>query len=210
MRRHKEPEVRKSELLDAAQKLFVEKGYAKTTVTDILNVHGLSKGVFYYYFKSKEEVMDAIIQRMVDDMVDHAEKVAADPSMTPPQKIFAILTEKGQSEEMIKDKENMTRQFHEVRNAEMHQKCLALSIKRLAPVMAQVFREDDGQTAISTDYLLESFTLFLTAGQVIFDEGIFQWSEEERTRYAAALLEMMEKTLGVPAGYFDELKKKFA
>lgn len=210
MRRHKEPEVRKSELLDAAQKLFVEKGYAKTTVTDILNVHGLSKGVFYYYFKSKEEVMDAIIQRMVDDMVDHAEKVAADPGMTPPQKIFAILTEKGQSEEMIKDKENMTRQFHEVRNAEMHQKCLALSIKRLAPVMAQVFREDDGQTAISTDYLLESFTLFLTAGQVIFDEGIFQWSEEERTRYAAALLEMMEKTLGVPAGYFDELKKKFA
>ncbi|WP_233457025.1 TetR/AcrR family transcriptional regulator [Blautia producta] len=70
MRRHKEPEVRKGELLDAAQKLFVEKGYAKTTVTDILNVHGLSKGVFYYYFKSKEEVMDAIIQRMVDDMVD--------------------------------------------------------------------------------------------------------------------------------------------
>lgn len=209
MRRHKEPEVRKSELLDAAQKLFIEKGYAKTTVTDILNVHGLSKGVFYYYFKSKEEVMDAIIQRMVDDMVDHAKKVAADPGMTPPQKIFAILTGRGQSEEMIKDKENMARQFHEVQNAEMHQKCLALSIKRLAPVMARVFREDDGQTTCSTDYLLESFTLFLTAGQVIFDEGIFQWSEEERIRYAAALLEMMEKTLGVPAGYFDELKKKF-
>ena len=52
MRRPKEPEVRKNELLDAAQKLFVEKGYAKTTVTDILNVYGLSKGVFYYYFKS--------------------------------------------------------------------------------------------------------------------------------------------------------------
>lgn len=210
MRRHKEPEVRKSELLDAAQTLFVEKGYAKTTVTDILNVHGLSKGVFYYYFKSKEEVMDAIIKRMVDDMVDHAEKIAADPGMTPPQRIFAILTGGGQSEKMIKDKENMTRQFHDVQNAEMHQKCLALSIKRLAPVMAQVFREDDGQTAISTNYLLESFTLFLTAGQVIFDEGLFRWSEEERIRYAAALLEMMEKTLGVPAGYFDELKKKFA
>lgn len=210
MRRHKEPEVRKNELLDAAQKLFVEKGYAKTTVTDILNVHGLSKGVFYYYFKSKEEVMDAIIGRMVDDMVDHAKKVVADPGMTPPQKIFAILMGKGQSEEMLKDKENMASQFHEVQNAEMHQKCLVLSIKRLAPVMAEVFKEEGGQAAISTDYLLESFTLFLTAGQVIFDEGLFRWSEEERTRYAAALLEMMEKTLGVPAGYFDELKKKFS
>lgn len=209
MRRHKEPEVRKSELLDAAQKLFVEKGYAKTTVTDILNVHGLSKGVFYYYFKSKEEVMDAVIQRMVDDMVDHAKKVVADSSLTPPQKIFAILIGRGQSEEMIKDKEHMTRQFHEVQNAEMHQKCLALSIRRLAPVMAEVFRDDDGQTVLSTDYLMESFTLFLTAGQVIFDEGLFQWSDKERARYAAALLQMMEKTLGVPVGYFDELKKKF-
>ena len=209
MRRHKEPEARKSELIDAAQKLFVEKGYAKTTVTDILNVHGLSKGVFYYYFKSKEEVMDAIIQRMVDDMVDHAKRVVEDPGMTPPQKIFAILMGKGQSEEMIKDKENMTRQFHEVQNAEMHQKCLVLSIRRLAPVIAEVFKED-GQTVFSTEYLLESVTLFLTAGQMIFDEGLFQWGEEERARYVAAFLEMMEKTLGVPAGYFDELKEKLA
>lgn len=210
MRRHKEPEVRKSELLDAAQKLFVEKGYAKTTVTDILNVHGLSKGVFYYYFKSKEEVMDAIIGRMVDDMVDHAKTVVADSGMTPPQKIFAILMGRGQSEEMVKDKENMTRQLHEVQNAEMHQKCLVLSIRRLAPVIAEVFKEEDGQTVTSTEYLLESVTLFLTAGQMVLDEGLFQWSEEERARYVVALLEMMEKTLGVPAGYFDELKKKFA
>ena len=210
MRRHKEPEVRKGELLDAAQKLFVEKGYAKTTVTDILNVHGLSKGVFYYYFKSKEEVMDAIIQRMVDDMVDQAKNIVADPDMTPLQKISAILMGQGQSEEMIKDKENMTRQFHEVQNAEMHQKSLALSIKHLAPVMAEIFKDDNGTNVFSTDYPQETVALFLAAGQVIFDEGLFQWSEEESVRYAAAFIEMMEKTLGAPPGYFSELKGKFA
>lgn len=209
MRRHKEPEVRKNELLDAAQKLFVEKGYAKTTVTDILNVHGLSKGVFYYYFKSKEEVMDAIIQRMVDDMVIHARKIVADSGMTPPQKIFAILMGQGQSEDMIKDKENMTRQFHEVQNAEMHQKSLAAGIKCLAPVMAEILKEDNGQNTFSTDYPQETVALLLAAGQVIFDEGLFRWSEGERARYAAAFIDMMEKTLGVPAGYFEELKKKF-
>lgn len=210
MRRHKEPEVRKSELLDAAQKLFVEKGYAKTTVNDILNVHGLSKGVFYYYFKSKEEVMDAIIQRMVDDMVYHAKKIAADPRMTPPQKIYAILIGQGQSEEMIKDKESMTRQFHEVQNAEMHQKSLALSVKHLAPVMADIFRDENGANAVSTGYPQETMALFLAAGQVIFDEGLFQRSAEEKARYAAAFVEMMEKTLGVPQGYFNEIKKMFA
>ena len=210
MSRHKEPEVRKSELLDAAQKLFAEKGYAKTTVTDILNVHGLSKGVFYYYFKSKEEVMDAIIQRMVDDMADHARKIVEDPDMTPPQKIFAILMGQGQSEEMIEGKEDMTRQFHEVQNAEMHQKSLALSIKNLAPVMAEIFKEDNGTDACSTNYPQETMALLLAAGQVIFDEGLFHRSEEENARYAAAFIEMMEKTLGVPKGYFNELKKIFA
>ena len=210
MRRHKEPEVRKGELLDAAQKLFIEKGYAKTTVTDILNVYGLSKGVFYYYFKSKEEVMDAIIQRMVDDMVVQAGKIVASPDMTPPQKIMAILMGQGQSEEMKKDKESMTRQFHEVQNAEMHQKSLALSIKCLAPVMAEILKEDNGTKAFATDYPQETMALFLAAGQVIFDEGLFKRSEEENGRYAAAFIEMMEKTLGVPQGYFDELKKNFA
>lgn len=210
MRRHKEPEVRKSELLDAAQKLFLEKGYAKTTVTDILNVHGLSKGVFYYYFKSKEEVMDAIIQRMADAMVDQAKKIVADPDLTPPQKIFAILTGQGQAEELIKDKEKMVHQFHEVTNAEMHQKSLVLGIKCLAPVMAQILKEDKGTVTFSTDYPQETVALFLAAGQVIFDEGLFQWSEEEITRYAVAFIEMMEKTLGVPQGYFKDLMKKFA
>lgn len=210
MRRHKEPEVRKSELLDAAQKLFLEKGYSKTTVTDILNVHGLSKGVFYYYFKSKEEVMDAIIQRMVDMMVANAKKIVANPNMTPPQKIFAILMGQGQTEEMIKDKENMTHQFHEAQNSEIHQKSLVQSIKHLAPVLAEVLKEDNGKNTFSTDYPQETIALFLAAGQVIFDEGLFQWSEEERIRYAVAFIEMMEKTLGVPSGYFNELKNKFA
>lgn len=210
MRRHKEPEVRKSELLDAAQKLFVEKGYAKTTVTDILNVHGLSKGVFYYYFKSKEEVMDAIIQRMVDDMTAHAKRIVANPDMTPPQKIAAILMGQGQSEEMLKDKETMTRQFHEVQNAEMHQKSLALSIKCLAPVMAEVLKEINGANTCSTEYPQETIAFLLAAGQVIFDEGLFQRSDEEKARYAVAFIELMERTLGVPQGYFNELKEKFA
>lgn len=210
MRRHKEPEVRKSELLDAAQKLFLEKGYAKTTVTDILSVDGLSKGVFYYYFKSKEEVMDAILQRMVDAMVDDARKIASNPDLTPPQKILAILMGQGQTEELAQTKENMVRQFHEVQNAEMHQKSLVQSIRYLAPVMAEILSGEHGEQIGSTQYPQESVALLLAAGQVIFDEGLFQRSQAETARYAAAFLDMMEKTLGVAPGYFAELKQKFA
>ena len=209
MRRIKEPEVRKSELLDAAQKLFIEKGYAKTTVTDILNVHGLSKGVFYYYFKSKEEVMDAIIERIVDAEVANAKKIANAtkianvPEMTIPQKLCAVLLGQGLSDEKKKDKEAITEQFHEVENAEMHQKTIALSIKRLAPVIAEIISQDK---EISIDYLQETVELFIAAGQFVFDKGLFAWNEEELHHRIMAFIKMMEKTLAVPSGYFDDIK----
>jgi AcrR family transcriptional regulator len=46
--------------------LFFTKGYAKTTVNDVLQEIGIAKGTFYYYFKSKEEVMDAVVMRFID------------------------------------------------------------------------------------------------------------------------------------------------
>jgi AcrR family transcriptional regulator len=61
MRVIKEPEERRNEILDTAETLFFTKGYGKTTVNDILQAIGIAKGTFYYYFKSKEEVMDAVL-----------------------------------------------------------------------------------------------------------------------------------------------------
>ena len=62
MRISKEYDERKNEILDTAERLFHTKGYEKTTINDILKEVNIAKGTFYYYFKSKEEVMDALIE----------------------------------------------------------------------------------------------------------------------------------------------------
>ena len=55
------PEVTVERILDAAQKLFLEKGYDHTTIQDIVDELGdLTKGAVYHHFKSKEEIMDAV------------------------------------------------------------------------------------------------------------------------------------------------------
>ena len=64
MRIVKEAEERRNEILDAAERLFSGKGYNHTTINHILDEVQIAKGTFYYYFKSKEEVMDAIIDRV--------------------------------------------------------------------------------------------------------------------------------------------------
>ena len=61
MPRNKYPEETVQTILDAAFKLFTEKGYENTTVLDIVDqMGGLTRGAFYHHFKSKEEVMSAL------------------------------------------------------------------------------------------------------------------------------------------------------
>ena len=65
MARNKHPEVTVERILDAAQRLFLEKGYEATTIQDIVDeLGGLTKGAIYHHFKSKEEIMDAVGDRM--------------------------------------------------------------------------------------------------------------------------------------------------
>ena len=63
--RNKYPEITVEKILNVAQRLFLEKGYDNTTIQDIVDhLDGLSKGAVYHHFKSKEEIMDAVGDRM--------------------------------------------------------------------------------------------------------------------------------------------------
>jgi AcrR family transcriptional regulator len=64
----KEHEHRKTEIVNAAQQQFLHKGYDATTIQDIIDSLGIAKGTFYHYFKSKDELLDEIIERMMTDM----------------------------------------------------------------------------------------------------------------------------------------------
>ena len=63
MRDVKEPEVRKAEIMDAAIRLFTRKGYLNTTTQDIIDEVNISRGLLYYHFKNKEDILYCIIER---------------------------------------------------------------------------------------------------------------------------------------------------
>jgi len=194
MRILKDPEERKAEILNTAEKLFTTKGYNQTTILDILNEIGIAKGTFYYYFKSKEEVMDAIIMRIVSADAAAAKKIADDPNLSALQKLFQILlTQKPQSGS---GKEKMLEQFHRPNNAEMHQKSLVQSILHITPVLTQVIEQGIHENIMATDYPQETVEFLLASVQVILDEGLFHWRPEEAMRKVQAFIYIMEITLG--------------
>ena len=67
MPRNKHPEETVNLILDVASRLFMEKGYEHTSIQEIINnLGGLSKGAIYHHFKSKEEILEAVTDRMTE------------------------------------------------------------------------------------------------------------------------------------------------
>lgn len=62
----KKGELKRAQILDAAEKLFFERGYDRTSVQDILDAMDMSKGGFYHYFDSKESVLRAVSERRAE------------------------------------------------------------------------------------------------------------------------------------------------
>src|SRR5699024_10384968 len=96
------------------------------------------KGTFYYYFKSKEDVMDAIVDRFITIEEEAAEAIATDVTLKAPDKIFRIIM--GENHHGNK-KEKMIEELHEVSNEKMHQKSLIETIKQLAPIFTRVIEQ---------------------------------------------------------------------
>ena len=78
----KKGDARRGELLAAAEKLFYTKGYENTSVQDILDAVGFSKGGFYHHFDSKLAVLEAICQQRAEELSQSAMQAAGQPNLT--------------------------------------------------------------------------------------------------------------------------------
>ena len=80
-------DLRKKQILEAAMALFNEKGFEKTSVQDILDKMGISKGALYHYFLSKEDILREIIQNRINARFSLIESELDKPGFTPTEKL---------------------------------------------------------------------------------------------------------------------------
>lgn len=90
MARNKYPEETVSRILDAAMRLFLEKGYDRTTIQDIVDHLDVTKGAIYHHFKSKEDILSAALDRENEALVRLLQDIRDDPSLTGLEKLQAM------------------------------------------------------------------------------------------------------------------------
>jgi AcrR family transcriptional regulator len=195
----KEHDVRRSELLDAAEDLFVHQGYAETTIVDIRRTVGVAQGTFYHYFTSKEEILHAIVDRIVARDLVAATAIADDPTLTPVHKLVRILLAQTRPEDTIKTA--LTQAAHTPENAALHLTTIVRGIQALSPVMTRVVEQGNATGDFHADHPREVMDILLVSGQVLFDDGLFPWSDSDPTHRLEAYLSWVEVLLGAPGRF---------
>ncbi|WP_217568538.1 TetR/AcrR family transcriptional regulator [Mesorhizobium sp. GbtcB19] len=93
----KHPELRREELLDHAQALFLTHGYDRASLNDVIAAAGISKGAFYHYFPSKEALLEALAERFARQALAGVQDVFADPALDPLGRLNALLAKSRQA-----------------------------------------------------------------------------------------------------------------
>ncbi|WP_167957073.1 TetR/AcrR family transcriptional regulator [Anaerosporobacter faecicola] len=194
MRIVKEHNERLNEILDTAQKLFVQKGYMKCTVNDILTAIGIAKGTFYHYFKSKEEVLDAIIGRTADLVYQRAQSIAEQSNLSPEEKLLQVFLAMRVTDAISVE---LIDQMHCSENSLMHQKTLTAMVDAIVPVLVAVTEEGNEKGIFHCPYPKEYMQIFLVSSLNLLDDGIFTFEPEEQQMVFRALISVLGKMLGI-------------
>ena len=87
----KKGDIKRTQILDAAEKLFFEQGYDRTAVQDILGALQMSKGGFYHYFDAKDSVLRAVSERRAQGRFDQLNAAVYGSRRSPVEKLNMVL-----------------------------------------------------------------------------------------------------------------------
>ncbi|EOH75064.1 TetR/AcrR family transcriptional regulator [Enterococcus malodoratus] len=198
MRVSKDPTVRKNEILDVAGRLFAEKGFDQTSTGEIITQAGIARGTLYYHFKSKEEIMDALVERTTSLLFDAAKKVADDHSIPVYQRF--VQTVLALRLDTSKD-DTMMDYVHKPQNALMHQKIQTALVREITPVLTGIVEDGIQQGIFQTDYPYESVELVVVYASVAFDEQeMVPDSRAKKEHRVKSFFYLLERLLGVEEG----------
>ena len=191
MARNKHPEETVNLILEAATRLFMEKGYEHTSIQDIINnLGGLSKGAIYHHFKSKEDILVAVTDKMTAESNQMLTVIRDRSDLSGKEKLRTIFRE-SISRPVQDDIFTVAPDFHN--NPKLLFSLLHDTIDNAAPnYILPIIRQGILDGSIKTDYPEQLAELILLAANVWLNPMIFDSTEEESYRKFMVFRQMLQ------------------
>lgn len=139
-RQRKEPGVRRAELVAAASELFAREGVEDTTVADIVAAAEVAQGTFYLYFSSKDAIICAVVEDLIDHTVRRIEKAVRESGQKAVEKLEAMAAVLLELNDEPHEVELMS-VFHRPDNMPIHDRVTRSLARRLTPHVAAIVRQ---------------------------------------------------------------------
>ena len=205
----KEPLTRRNEILDVTQRFIYTLGYEKMTIQNIIDELKISKGAFYHYFDSKQALLEALIERIEDEVLLIIQPIVDDPSLSGLEKMNKVFsTAVRWKTEQIDFMMALLQVWYMDDNALVREKTTSGMLRRVSPMVAQVLRQGCAEGTFSTPFPdqvgVVVLSIVISQGDK-FAELLKRFDPEtsdiaEVEKIIAAYADAVERVLGAPSG----------
>ncbi|MDU2067160.1 MAG: TetR/AcrR family transcriptional regulator [Sporomusaceae bacterium] len=191
----KDPEVRQIELIDAATELFCSNGYEKTMVADIVKQVGVAKGTFFYYFPTKEAILEAICTRWASELVASVQLQSRQfTALHKLQFFISQLTAPTQIDIMI-DKLWSEKQFNLVYTTWQKQ------VENIFnPLLADIIEQGNQEGSMQVNSIKETTAFFWSTLDCLWESAYLEEAEDVLLAKEKIAESVLEHLLGIESG----------
>lgn len=204
--------LKRNEILAAAQGLVYSKGYERMSIQDILDALHISKGAFYHYFDSKQSLLEALVDRMLQEAWPILLPIVDDPSMGALEKLrrlYAVVSrwKTDQKEYLLA----LFRTWYTDDNAIVRQKVMSAASKTYAQYFARIIRQGIREGVLNNPYPDQAgeavFALLMGVGESLAESilsGKLTTADLPAVEKSVlAYTDAMERLLGAPQGSLE-------
>ncbi len=218
------PDTR-SELVEAAWELFAHNGYEGTTVNAIIEKVGLSKGAFYHYFESKEDVLDAVVEHVTEHVIEDVDPMLRDAGRDANHKLDCLISVfRSWKEENLEMVRNISLVLEKDENIIIRHKIDRRTDELLMPLLVEIITQgieeglydvEDPQTAAEMVTIVFHAwrEMQMRALMEAEQDGNAEDVEDKLRRRIRGMARLLERFLGAPSGTLvlmeDEAVRRF-
>lgn len=185
-------------ILDALQELMSDSSPQAISVSEIAQKAGIGKGSIYYYFPSKNDMLEAVIERSYSRVLDEGQALAAARDIGAVRKMELIYQACLDSSLELKRQVALTTFHEQQQSALIHQKFMGLLISRLEPILADIIKQGIQEGTFCCRHPKETARIILTVLTVTLDNSLSPTGNKEIEGILEALKDILEKSLKVP------------